>query len=139
MASVEETSRVLREVHRRVLRRLREEVPRRRLTQRELARRVGLSREQVVALEGGRSALSENALARYLAAHELGVSAFYEMAARVAAEVERLEAGDARSREGADAATADLPPGAAILWQRETHGELLVLVQLSPGGAARLR
>lgn len=131
MASVEATSRVLREVHRRVLRRLREEAPQRRLTQREMARRVGLSREQVVALEGGRSALSENALARYLAAHGLGVGAFYEMAARVAAEVERLE--------GEDAAAAELPPGAAILWRRETRGELLVLVQLPPGGAARPR
>lgn len=107
------------------------------MTQRELARRLGLSREQVVALEGGRSALSENALARYLAAHGLGVSAFYEMAARVAAEVERLEPGEAPPGERVDAAAAELPPGAAVLWRRETRGELLVLVQLPPGGAVR--
>ncbi|HEX2164752.1 MAG TPA: helix-turn-helix transcriptional regulator [Thermoanaerobaculia bacterium] len=134
MPEWEATSSLLREVHRRVLRRLREEAPRR-LTQRELAERVGLSREQVVALESGRSALTESALARYLAAHGLAVSTFFQMAARVAEEVE--------ARDGSSAATAPppsagrpagLPPGPIVLWQRRTAGEVLALVQLPGAG-----
>lgn len=129
----------LREVHRRVLRRLRAEAPGRRLTQRQLAERVGLSREQIVALESGRSALTEGALARYLAAHGMSVGAFYRLAARVAEEVERSEGGGPAAAPPAAAPPPGLPPGAAILWQRQSGDEVLVLMQLPARGAARPR
>lgn len=124
----------LREVHRRVLRRLRAEGPGRRLTQRQLAERVGVSREQVVALESGRSALTEKALARYLAARGMTVSAFYRMAARVAEEIERDESAASATGPPAAAAPAGLPPGGTILWQRQSGGEMLVLMQLPARG-----
>lgn len=135
------TSSILREVHRRVLRRLREEAPGRRLTQRQLAERVGLSREQVVALESGRSALTEGALARYLDAHGLSPSAFYRMAARVAEEVERRTAGEepAAPTAGAAARPSGLPTGATVLWQRRTAEEVLALIQLPGPGGPRAR
>lgn len=139
MSGWEATSAVLREVHRRVLRRLRQEAPRHRTTQRELAARVGLSREQVVALESGRSALTETALARYLAAHDLPVSAFFEMAARVAEEVEGRPAGAPAPAvpppAGGAGRTPGLPTGATVLWQRRTPDEVLALIQLPPAGS----
>jgi transcriptional regulator with XRE-family HTH domain len=141
VSRVEETSSVLREVHRRLLRRLRQETADGRLTQRELAERSGLSRHHLFAIESGRSSLTEGALARYLAALDVEASAYYEMAARVAAEVERRggvsTAADAPAGgQGADARPLPgLPRHAEVLWQRETSGEVLVLMQLPPRGA----
>lgn len=136
VSRLDSTRSSLREVHRRVLRRLRAEAPGRRLTQRQLAERVGLSREQIVALESGRSALTESALARYLAAHGMSVGAFYRLAARVAEEVDRGEGAPAAAPPAA-APPVGLPPGAAILWQRQSGDEVLVLMQLPARGAAR--
>lgn len=145
MSRVEETSRVLRQVHRRLLRRLRQEAAAGRLTQRELAERSGLSRHHLFAIESGRSSLTEGALARYLAALDVEASAYFEMAARLAAEVERRSGGSAAvdAPAGGEAAAArpfpGLPRGAEVLWQRERSGEVLVLMQLPPGGARSSR
>lgn len=60
--------RTLRRVFAQTVRHLRGEL---RLTQRSLAERAGISREQVVAIETGRSGLSDKALAKLLVAFDL--------------------------------------------------------------------
>lgn len=92
-------ARLVREVFRRVVRDLRKETPHPRLTQAELAARLGISRYQLVAIEGGRRVLSEANLVRLLAAFEIDLSEFLEVAAWTAIVVERpLSNGATRTR-----------------------------------------
>lgn len=138
---MDEAREVVREVQRRLLRRLRAEVPRRPLTQRRLAQRLGLSREQVIALESGRSALTESALARYLVALDVPISSFYRMAARIAEEVEPRDVDEEPPRQSLSSLVVahHLPPGGVVLWHRETSREVLVLLQLPDRGEPRSR
>jgi transcriptional regulator with XRE-family HTH domain len=125
----ERIAQLLREIHRRLLRRLRDESPKR-LTQRELAERISLSRDHVVALESGRRGLTESTLARYLAAHDLAPSAFFVAAARLAEELEGSLPREDKAAQDEAAGERTAVGGATVLWQRETRDERLVLMQL---------
>lgn len=73
-----QTELTLRKVFGQAVRAIRDQ---KRLTQRTLAGHVGISREQIVAIENGRSGLSEKVIAKMLVAFGLSLGEFLEIVA----------------------------------------------------------